>query len=330
MSTTKRIIFYITLFIGTLLIVVTLLSLVYDIKLWYLKALDFPRVQVLIALTAILILFAVINKSWKTSAILFIVGLITSIILQITFVFPYTPLASKTVADVSGDNEQRTFSLMLANVLMKNDKADAFLEIVKEADPDILLAMETNKWWIEQLGPLREKYPHQVEYPLDNTYGIALYSKYPLDNTQIKFLSKEKVPSIHTLVKLTGGQTFMLYAIHPVPPKPSKHPDNVGEKEVALEKIGKLVAQREGPTMVAGDFNDVAWSNTSRLFDNNSRLSDVRIGRGMYHSFDATSMFMRWPLDHVYVSEEFRVQELKRLPKYGSDHFPVLIRLAIQ
>jgi endonuclease/exonuclease/phosphatase (EEP) superfamily protein YafD len=330
MNTTKKVLFYSALFVGTVLIVITLLSLIYDIKLWYLKALDFPRVQVLIALIVVLVLFVVINKSWKKSSISFLLGLIASIIIQSTFVLPYTFLASKAVEDAASIKSEGAFSLMLANVWMKNDNANGFLEIAERADSDIIIAMETNRWWIEQLAPLREKYPHKIEYPLDNTYGIALYSKFPLENTQIEFLSKERVPSIHTVIKLPSGQDFMLYAIHPVPPKPSKHPDNVGEKEVALKKIGKLVAKREMPTMVAGDFNDVAWSNTSRLFDKSSRLADVRVGRGFYHSFDATSIIMRWPLDHVYVSEEFRLQELERLPKYGSDHFPILVRMVLE
>ncbi len=82
--------------------------------------------------------------------------------------------------------------------------------------------------------------------------------------------------------------------------------------------------------MVAGDFNDVAWSKTSRLFEVKGELNNVRYGRGLFNSFDATSLVWRWPLDHVYVSEEFRVLELERLGRFGSDHFPIFVRLALQ
>jgi len=40
-------------------------------------------------------------------------------------------------------------------------------------------------------------------------------------------------------------------------------------------------------------------------------------------------MFMRWPLDHVYVSGEFRVAGLERLLAGGSDHFPIFVRLVL-
>lgn len=332
MKILKKSILYTTLILGTLLILVTILSLLYNVQFWYLKALDFPRVQTLIGLLVCLVLFVVVKRGWKTSAWLFFSGLIAAIVVQAYFVWPYTPLASKTVATAqeSSQGDNARFSILLANVWMKNEKHEKLLQLITDTDPDMVLAMETNERWMEYLHPLKERYPYTVLHPLDNTYGIALYSKLPLTGTAVKFLHQPDVPSIHTTVALPNGQTFLLHAVHPVPPKPSKHPDNVGEEEVALLKVGKLVARREMPTMVAGDFNDVAWSNTSRLFGTESRLRDVRVGRGLYNSFDATSFLLRWPLDHAYVSEEFRVVELKRLPKFGSDHFPIWVELSLK
>jgi endonuclease/exonuclease/phosphatase (EEP) superfamily protein YafD len=332
MKTYQKIIFYSVLAIGTLLILITLLSLIYDIKYWYIKALDFPRVQVLIGLLICLIVFAIVNNKWARSAVLFTAGLGIAIILQAAYIIPYTPLAGKAVkdADPATITDQNSFSLLIANVWMKNDKVEPLLDIIADRSPDIVLVMETNQWWLDQLSPLKDTYPHTVLHPLDNTYGMGIYSKLPLENTEIKFLSKDKVPSIHTDIQLRSGDNFTLHAVHPVPPKPSKHPDNQGEKEVALIKVGKTVAQSNKATIVAGDFNDVAWSETSRLFGTSSRLRDVRVGRWFYHSFDATSLFLRWPLDHVYVSKEFRLIDLKKLPKYGSDHFPILVKLTLQ
>lgn len=329
MKAAKKIFFYFVLAVGTLLIVVTLFSLLYDLPYWYIKALDFPREQVLTGLVICLTLFLAISKKWNPSAIAFVVGMVSSIVVQLTFVLPYTILAGKEVrnADSSAVESSHTFSLMVANVWMENRQAEQFLQIVQQANPDLVLAMETDQWWVNQLSPLRNDYEHVVSYPLDNTYGMVLYSKLPLRKTEIMFLKHKTVPSIHTNVVLPNGKEFILHAMHPVPPKPSKYPDNVGGKEVALLKVSKMVSQTGTPTVVAGDFNDVAWSRTSRMFHSTSRLRDVRVGRGLYNSFGANNILFRYPLDHVYVSEGFEVLEMERLPKFGSDHFPILVKL---
>lgn len=333
MEVVKKISFNFSLVAGTLLIFITLLSLIYNVQFWYLKALDFPRVQVLVFLLISLILFVIVKRQWKLPAFLFVAGLVSCITLQTLYIYPYTKLAGEVVESMppaSAENNT-TFSLLVANVWMKNEQVALFLKVVHATDPDLVLAMETNRWWTDRLSSLKEIYPYRVIYPLDNTYGMALYCKLPLQITQVKFLSHNKVPSIHTMVRLPDGSQFKLHAVHPVPPKPSKHPDNVGEgEEVELLKVGKMVQQRQFPTVVAGDFNDVAWSETSRLFGIDSKLGDIRIGRGLYNTFDATSYIMRWPLDHIYVSDEFKVLTFQKLPKFGSDHFPIYVELALK
>ena len=89
--------------------------------------------------------------------------------------------------------------------------------------------------------------------------------------------------------------------------------------------MGRALERSERPCIVAGDLNDVAWSHTSRLFRRISRLLDPRVGRGMYNTFHARYWPLRWPLDHVFVSDTFLLRNLQRLPAFGSDHFPILI-----
>ena len=39
---------------------------------------------------------------------------------------------------------------------------------------------------------------------------------------------------------------------------------------------------------------------------------------------------MRWPLDHLFHSPGFSVKCIKRLAKYGSDHFALLTELVYE
>jgi endonuclease/exonuclease/phosphatase (EEP) superfamily protein YafD len=78
---------------------------------------------------------------------------------------------------------------------------------------------------------------------------------------------------------------------------------------------------------VAGDFNDVAWSHTTDLFIQLSGLLDPRRGRGIFNTFHAHWPLFRFPLDHVFHSNHFKLVDLRRLDEVGSDHFPVCVEL---
>lgn len=320
--------YYFLAFLGIVLIAISLLSLIQNISLWYLQILDFPRLQLLVSGLILIASIIFIVRRWTRWSQVLIIGLIISVVIQAVIIFPYTRFSGKEVANANGKtSELNKLSLMVANVWLKNQQYAAFLDIIEKHKPDIVIAMEVDNRWLKALESLEKNYDYQVKRPFANTYGMALYSMFPLRETKVLYLNHEKVPSICTNVHMSSRKVFNLHAVHPVPPKPSKHPDNVGEKEIALISVGNMVANEKLPSVVAGDFNDVAWSKTARLFKLDGQLNDIRVGRGFYNSFDATSGIMRWPLDHVYVTKEFKVVNVKRLEEFGSDHFPFFVEL---
>jgi len=325
----RKILYYLFLTLSILLIAISLLSLIHNISFWFIQILDFPRLQYLVVGFICLAAMIATIRRWNWGNRLLVGGIIIAITIQMFIIFPYTKFSGKEVATVKKsqvDTERNSIKLMVANVWLKNDNYAAFLKMAEKNQADIIMTLEVNNEWLEEIKSLENIYNHTVKKPFDNTYGMALYSKYPLKDTKIRYLKHEEVPSIHTKVQMPD-KIFNLHVVHPVPPKPSEHPDNVGEKEIALVKVGNMVSEEKLPAVIAGDFNDVAWSKYSRLFKENGQLNDIRVGRGFYNTFDATSGIMRWPLDHVYVTSEFEVMEVKRLEEFGSDHFPLFVKL---
>lgn len=307
--------------------------MLYDIPHWFTKIIDFPRIQYFIIGSILLILFIILNRRWSFASFLLVVGIISALIIHSIKLIPYIS-GEKTVPDTTSSGQQlreNSIGILLANVLIDNKKASKIMQIIEEVNPDIILTMEVNQWWISELQGLKQDYPYYIEYPLDNAYGIALYSKFELAEDDIKFLNDDEVPSVHPKILLPSGKTIRFHGVHPVPPVPSsKYPDNVGEKEVALIKVGKMVERDSLPSIVAGDFNDVSWSRTSRMFEGERNLNNVRIGRGFYNTYNAQSLFWRWPLDHYFVTEEFSLLKLERLPEFNSDHFPMYAEFVLK
>ena len=322
---------YLLAALATIAVLLTLLSVGPEL-VWWIQVLNFPRPQLLIVHVLVLAgLLAVGAKPPRWPYRLLVLGTVVGLALQAYFVLPYTVLGQKTVPDaVAGSAPQSRLSLLVVNVLMKNRQAESLRQLVQTTRPDVLLAMETDAWWVRELRPLQAQYPYRIELPRANTYGMVLYSRLPLLRPQVKYLEHPEVPSIHTGLRLPGGQIVAFHGVHPPPPVPLEYLDKKSQyREVALLKVGALVKQAREPAIVAGDFNDVSWSQTTRMFEANGQLGNVRLGRGLYSSFRATSLVLRWPLDHVFVTSHFRLAELKRLPDIGSDHFPMYAELVL-
>ena len=103
----------------------------------------------------------------------------------------------------------------------------------------------------------------------------------------------------------------------------------MGQAELAMRKLGQKIDSSKVPTIVMGDFNDVVWSYVNELTITKNLLFDIRTGRGFYNSYNAENILMRWPLDHVYVTKEFRLKAFERLDAIGSDHFPIYVELIL-
>jgi endonuclease/exonuclease/phosphatase (EEP) superfamily protein YafD len=260
-----------------------------------------------------------------------IAGLVIGLVVNSIFLINYTSLVPVEVPiakDLKADDDQ--ISLLLTNVKMSNRKSQPLIDLIALKKPDLVLAMEVNEWWDEKLKVLEKEYPYSQHTINELTYGMVLYSKLPLKNIEVDYLNNENVPSFECTVTLNSGKKISLHCFHPVPPIHFKDlPDNAGQEEKALKKLGEKVKGRKFPTIVAGDLNDLVWSYVDELTGTENILFDVRVGRGFYNSYNANIFLIRWPLDHVFVSKEFRLKKIERLPKIGSDHFPIFVELVL-
>ena len=240
---------------------------------------------------------------------------------HISVVYDFFPWRSVELA--STEKRTAVVKVIACNVRAKNKQYQRLVDLIQNYQPDIFILTEISGDWSEALSVFDENYPHQVLHPLENTYGICLYSKHPLENTAVKFLVEEEVPSIHATV-LMHQQRIQLLALHPRPPAPWTIAEN---KDLELIKIAGMTNYNLLPTIVGGDLNDVGWSRITKNFKMISGLLDPRIGRGLYNTYNALLPCFRVPVDHFFVSKHFKLLQIKRLEKIGSDHFPVLLEV---
>src|SRR5690606_25377861 len=99
-----------------------------------------------------------------------------ALLYQLWWILPYTPLFPREVKKAQCESPDNTFTLLTANVLTPNRKASQLLDMVRQYQPDILVTLESDQWWQDQLDTL-EHYPYTLKCPLDNLYGMHVYSR---------------------------------------------------------------------------------------------------------------------------------------------------------
>jgi endonuclease/exonuclease/phosphatase (EEP) superfamily protein YafD len=296
---------------------------------WWVRIFDFPRIQLAFVLAAVLAAHLLLIRGDALWPRLFDAALAVALAYQCYMMFPYTRLARRQVEPSRRPEPGSRVRLLFANVLMTNRDAARLRDIIRRADPDLILAVEADEWWRGQLSEFEGTHPHTVLRPQENTYGMLLYSRLELIEPEVKFLVQDDIPSIHGRARMPSGREFEFHCLHPRPPFPTED-ERSTERDAELLLVGKAIKGRDLPVVVFGDLNDVAWSRTNNLFQKISGLLDPRVGRGFFNTFHAGYPFVRFPLDHFFHSTHFRLLDFRRLPAFGSDHFPVFIALSYE
>jgi endonuclease/exonuclease/phosphatase (EEP) superfamily protein YafD len=293
---------------------------------WLVRGLDFPRFQIAVVAIASFIVQCFILDSQNMVSLILISVTAICVIWQLWWVLPYTRLWPKEVKSAKVGDKDKLLTILTSNVLAHNKNSQALIDLIDKYSPDILVTLESNHWWEEQLKQLENKMPYCIKCPLENLYGMHVYSSLPLTDTSIAFLVEDDVPSMHANLTLKSGDIVKVHFIHPAPPSPTENTES-SERDAELAVLARSISETTLPVIVTGDLNDVAWSSTTRLFRKVSGLLDPRVGRGMFNTFHAGYPFLRWPLDHLFHSDHFTLKFVKRMPSIGSDHFPLLTQV---
>lgn len=312
-------------FVGGVLIAVSFAPLV-ETNVWWVRVLDFPRLQFLIALLVAGVLVLVSGRPRRTGGWLVPAGMAAAAGYHVYKLHSYWPWAETRAAAVAECADGSRLSVLVANVRKGNRQDERLLALVRDTDPDVFLAMETDAWWNEKLIPLRDDFAQAIQHVGTGHFGMHLFSKYKLVEPEVRFLAEQDVPSIFTCVRLPGGGMVEFLGIHPRPPHPLM-PSTGRDAQILAAALRARASPV--PSVVAGDLNAVPWERVVRRAMRIGGLLDPRVGRGYIPTYDAEQPLMSWPLDQVLYQDEIGLVGLERLPEFGSDHYPYLAELCL-
>jgi len=210
------------------------------------------------------------------------------------------------------------------NVLFNNRVPDVAVKFADAEQPDIIVFQEFTKSFLPSLEKLRERYPHQAVFTLKNGgTDVVLISRLPLIDPKMEAEPERRIRIVTAGVEIEGKRV-QLIALHPPVPLT---PNLAAIRDRHFEIVIELVKSSPHPSIVIGDFNATFWGAPLRkLFAQTDLRAHTRWPETTYASIFPWPT--RIPIDHVLVSPELRIATLRKSPPLGSDHFPVVAKIA--
>lgn len=218
--------------------------------------------------------------------------------------------------------------VMSYNVLGTNPNHLSALKVIRNADPDILVIVEYTQGWHQVLEILAETYPHRVQEPRWHGFGIAIFSKYDIEDHSVIQLAGERTDNPAIISQIWIGEDLLrVAAIHSISPV------NVERMSVRNQQFEELAGHLEPngmATLLAGDLNCTTWSPFLRDLMRAAELFDSRRGFGYQASWSALNWPLKIPIDHQLISKQVHVHSRVVLDNSGgSDHFPIYCDISI-
>ena len=283
---------------------------------WMLELTTHFRVQYL-ALTALVLAVAALRRRWDAVAVLAAAGAVSALP-----VVPYLPRALGPEAAAAPATAP--LKVLSVNVSFRPFLERRLLEIVREADPDIVVVQELTPHAERVLAELDTAFPHYLKFPADRQYGIGLWSKHELESGATIALGR--LPAIEARVRGPSG-SFTVIGVHLSAPTSRRR---AAARNQQLAELAARSNAVDGPLIVAGDFNITPYSPYYTDWLEATGLTDTRRGRTLSPSWPTMLPLVGIPIDHVAVNDDFTLLSHRRLPNFESDHYGALVEVALR
>jgi endonuclease/exonuclease/phosphatase (EEP) superfamily protein YafD len=214
--------------------------------------------------------------------------------------------------------------LILFNSRGRASDPDIVYRWIETEDPDILVLVEPSPELARYVTAFSGLTPFHRDSLLVATRTVPLVARSGWPSTGLP-----GSPLAYSWLELDlAGRPISLLAVHPAWPIPARH---ARTRDARIAGILDRVDRRSA--ILAGDFNSTQWSFRHQRAEARFGLErrdiavptwpDVApVGRGLR----SPAPFL--PIDHVYAGSLWRTSEVRLGPRLGSDHYPLVARLA--
>ncbi|NNK68114.1 MAG: endonuclease [Rhodobacteraceae bacterium] len=218
----------------------------------------------------------------------------------------------------------QTYAIYQKNLLFRLPDTNPVAADILDKGVDFVALQELHRRNRPILGALRETFPYQHFCPFAAVGGIAVLSRFPAVDGKTVCAEGAGLAGMQVL---TPDGPLWVVSLHLHWPYPYRQASQV-------EGLLPILSALEGPVVLGGDFNMVAWSHAVRAIARATGTEMAGFAGGtlaLSYSVDGKNLIdtlPRLPIDHVLVPEGSATVSVTRLPRLGSDHHGVLARFA--
>ena len=215
----------------------------------------------------------------------------------------------------------RSYRGLLMNVNTESGLPAKVAQVIRRFDADLVALEEVNDQWLSALSASLRAYPYSKVMTRENNFGIALFSKYPFVQSEIRQVGEADIPSVIAELQMPEGRLTVI-ATHPLPPGSA---ENARLRNEQLARLPGIVKQARSPVLLLGDLNATPWCSHFRRLLSQSGLQDSAQGRGVQSTWPTFLPILLIPIDHCLHTADIHVTKRVIGPKVGSDHYPLVV-----
>lgn len=240
-------------------------------------------------------------------------AVLTSLLLLLAVWPQWFPRAS------APDREAAVVRVYSANLFYLNDDTARIRASIEDADPDIVVLIELASDPARNVDTLLADYPHRAaSMRLDQTRGPSrsvIASRWPLT---VRADPPDGLHAVTATVRTPLGPVNVI-GVHLTRPWPFQHSWGQISQTTALDAV---VAELDGPTLVAGDFNSVSTARIGKQVRDDIGLLPAPGFPGTWPTDLPSTVGIT--IDQVYASPDLAFVSRRLGRPTGSDHRPVV------
>lgn len=216
--------------------------------------------------------------------------------------------------------------VLSVNVNWKNQKYENARQVINNLSPDIIGVLETTPEWKAQLNSVSSQYnSYYHESPGDNNLGMAIMSRFPIDELKLLYLSDDGYPTLSALITINELPVRVLI-VHPPPPRSADYVRIRNEQFDAIAEIARNSPQ----IIVLGDFNSTPWAGSFRRLTRGNSMKLTSSGFAYATTWPTQLSLLGMPIDHIMISQSMGVVRHEAGRDIGSDHRPVYADIVVR